>query len=188
MKKWIIVLLPLLLLACQEEKADVSADLAGYLISDYEGVSGLKKAKRFDNVSNLLEEGNVFNGKKEGTWLEYHITRQVGAIKKVTNYHQGQITGPVLEFDMNGRYVYRAFYKKGVLDGISTRFKYGKRIEEAYYVNGQYHGVYKRFYDNGERMQETHYKHGVKHGDEIIYKQNGGDALLNKYVNGVKQE
>jgi len=193
MKNLMLVFISCLLVSCGTDTGSQSAgtlsttgDLAGFTLSDYPQ-GGVKKAVKKDNKSQITEEGDVVNGKRDGIWLKYNNTRNVGTITEIASYRNGQINGAVISFDDSGRLTGKTFFANGVPHGAQGKYKYGKSLLEANYVNGQLDGVYKTFYDDGKIQQESNYKNGKKHGKATYYNQEGKVTLEYNYNNGVKE-
>jgi len=153
---------------------------AEYVKSDYES-AGYELAKQYHPTDRyIIAEGPMYNGMKEGAWMTYHIGRDTGKIKSITNYHKDLITGVVLEFATSGNLAKRTDYDNGKLHGIHIEYKYNRPLKYAEYTKGVLDGAYKTYYGNGKLQQFTLYKNGKKNGKSKFY--NEEEQLIMEYV------
>ncbi len=161
-------------------------DFATAVVTDY-SASGLKHVKNFDpNLGFITSEGPIYNDKKEGTWVVYYDSRDTNKIKKITNYHQDQISGLSLEFSNSGAITKRVDYDNGQIDGIYAEYKYNRPQKLIEYTDGVMDGAYNTYYSNGKRQQETAYKNGKKNGKSIFYNEEEQVIMEFEYKNGDK--
>ena len=79
-------------------------------------VSKAINGKFSTTASDCTIEGNVVNGKKEGTWVEY-FNNNTYLPKKIVNYMNGKRNGIYIEIDKTGSITKKAEYKNDELDG-----------------------------------------------------------------------
>ena len=72
-------------------------------------------------------EGNVVNGKKEGTWMEYFNNNSY-LPKKIVNYQNGKKNGLFIEIDKTGSITKKAEYKNDMLEGQCSEWFRGCRL------------------------------------------------------------
>jgi len=174
-----------LLTACNNSGSNgpLSADLTGYSISDFSN-SALQKAMKGGANGNILEEGEVLNGQKSGTWVSYYEDEK---IKSITNYVGGVPSGIHIAMNERGQLTEQAFYDNGVLHGKKTTYQSGSRIDQEWnYKMGKMEGVYKQFNKSGKLQKEINYKEDVYHGLYRFYNEEGQVTLEYEYNMGEK--
>jgi hypothetical protein len=145
----------------------------------------LQKAIRFDGAERVVEEGTLRNGKRHGTWVVYHDEKQTPFT--VSNYVDDQLCGVHQEYNGLGQLTLTAGYINNVLDGRFARYKNGRLQELGFYKNGQYDGLYKRFYEGRNVLQqEANYKDGKLHGVSKFYSEKGDILMEYEYQDGEK--
>ncbi|MEM8908478.1 MAG: hypothetical protein AAGD05_11575 [Bacteroidota bacterium] len=187
MKKILLFLLGISLLSCGNNNtgsAPVTADLAGYSVSDFPG-GMVKKAMRTDGAGAIQEEGEILNGVKNGTWITYYT--EDDRVKSITNYVNGKKNGLHMELNNRGQVELQCYYADDVLDGKWAKYKFGSRPEkEVTYKMGNFDGVYKEYHSNGKLQKEIHYKDGVQHGSFKQYNDQEQLVMEYEYDNGKK--
>ena len=175
-----------LLISCEPKSPEAAAgtgDLSGFEITEIPG-SAFQYAVRKDGNGQLVFEGYVSGDKKSGQWLEYNPE---GEIILVENYVDGLKEGVALKMTSRGQVDLRSRYHKGILHGPWTQFKFGKVMEERTYNNGKLDGVVKSYDDRTWKLkQEVQYKDGQQHGYYRYYDENGNITLEYEYKNGEK--
>ncbi len=190
MKYIFITLFAVGILACGQQTSapaptSGSGDLTGFELIAYPS-SVAQKAMKKEASGNVLEEGDVVDGVRQGAWLSYHTGRNAGIVKSISNYFNGNFQGPHLTFDNVGRLEKKSFYANNQLHGPYVEYKFGKPIKEANYVNGQLDGKYTTYYQNGKKQQETDYSMGKKNGKSIFYNEEEQVTLEYEFKNGVQ--
>lgn len=180
------LLLPLALLACDQSgttvPANTAVDLEGFTSEQLAGTDVVRVEKR-DDGGQLLEEGFIKNGVKEGTWITY----DQGNLKTITNYIDGQLNGLHLELDNQKRLVAQTGYKNGALHGKALKFKFSRPLQEFNYVNGQLNGFYREYFENsGKLRSEEEYKNGKREGIRRIFNSDGDVVMEETYKNDKK--
>ena len=190
MKKIIFLSLSILiLLSCGNNSSSsnsgpVSADLAGYTLIDFPGTS-VQKARKVDGAGIVLEEGEVLNGTKSGTWVTYHPKEN--RIKTITSFINGKKNGVHMEMNNRGQVELQCFYVEDILDGKWAKYKFGSRKEkEVNYKMGKFDGIYKEFHTNGKLQKEIHYTNGIQNGPFRQYNDQAQMIMEYEYKNGEK--
>lgn len=133
----------------------------------------------------VLEEGQMRDGKKTGTWVTYHPGGTFPAT--LTTYVNGQRNGVYLEFNERGFLILREGYKNDQLHGRKGEFSFGRPEMEAHYQGGQLHGAYREYSKNNGRLQkEINYRNGQKHGAYRFYNEAGEVTVEYEYANDEK--
>ncbi len=186
MKKVLLYFICISMMSCGNNSgsAPVSADFAGYAMIDFPG-SSIKKAIKTDGAGVILEEGEVIDGVKNGTWITYHPEGE--RAKSITNYVNGRKNGLHLEMNNRGQVELQCFYADDVLDGKWAKYKFGSRPEkEVTYKMGNFDGVYKEYHGNGKLQKEVNYKDGVQHGSFKQYNDQEQLVMEYEYADGKK--
>jgi len=133
----------------------------------------------------LIEEGEVLNNRKTGTWLEFYPN---GFIKTSTSYYKNAKNGTYLLFSNRGSLQERHYYKNGQLDGKKLKYTLSKIVLDEDYVKGQLNGKRILYYDDGTIQEEGNFKDGKRHGNQKWYDQEGKVSIEYDYENGEKIE
>lgn len=159
-------------------------DNSNYNIEKIPGTN-IERAFKQADTGQLLEEGFIVNGKRNGTWITYHLGKTV--VKSTISYVNGQLNGPYIEYNDRGQIESLVTYKNGVYDGLFAKYKFSRPLQEATYKNNKLDGMRKIFYENNGKIQsETEYKDGVQHGIHRFYNDKGQTLMEYEYKNGEK--
>ncbi len=209
MKYLYIFILTAIIAACNQPTTNTAsnntetstANLEGYELSNYEGRSGLQKAIKKDG-ENILEQGDVIDGQKAGSWITYNKGRYAKVPQWIVGYKDGKKHGASVKLSDRGEIAETAFYVNGLLEGTRTIFKNRKVEEETEYKNGKRNGTHKSYY-NGVRVpkedgktetkdgipkEEGNFVNGKRHGINKWYNDKGEVTIEYEYVNGKKKE
>ena len=108
--------------------------------------------------------GNLVDGKKHGTWKEFHPNKRV----LVENYKNGNLDGAVSLFYTNGQKEWRYNYSNGILNGSYSRwYSNGIKATNGYFENGEPVGLWAWWDKNGVITKKQDYppkKIGVTRG------------------------
>lgn len=182
---FLVTLLGLIFTNCQQSASNaVPADLTGFTTTEIAGGAGLKAEKK-DATGNILEEGILINGAKNGSWVTYHPGKEK-AIKSMANYVNNELNGVFLTLSDRGQIETLTTYANGVFDGNFAKFRFGNVEESGTYINGQLDGVYKKFYPNRKIQMEAEYKNGKQHGFYKYYNEQGAVTMEYQYEHGEK--
>lgn len=185
MRFYILLFIPFLFLACGGGESSapatvVPADFTGYTAKAVPG-SSAQKMTRVNENGEVVEEGFVVNGKRDGVWYTFHGKTETERLKSLVTYVDGIKNGPSVEFSDRGQVTIQCFYTNDQYDGIWTKYRFGSRKEkEASYKNGVLDGMYREYHQsNGKILKEVPYVNGKMHGK---YRQfNDSDELVMEY-------
>jgi antitoxin component YwqK of YwqJK toxin-antitoxin module len=186
MKQLLVLAVILTFAACNSSNVKTAAgemDLTGFETSKLSGTDLLYVFKKDEN-GNMLEEGFVKNGQKNGQWIMYDPIK--GHMNSISAYTDGILNGYSFKISDRGYLDEQIAYKNNVLDGKYFKFRYGKPKFESYYIEGKLNGLQKEFYDNGKIQQETGFKDGVQDGVYNYYSDDGIMRMSYIYKNGEK--
>ena len=159
-----------------------SVDTQGYVMEQISGSSWVRAIK-MDSGGNLMEEGFLENGVKQGTWVTFKPGNEFP--QEVTSYVNGVYHGNYMKFNERGQLELKASYKNNKLHGPWGRYRFGRPETTANYRDGELDGVYKEYYNrDGKLQKEIHYKMGVQHGPYRFYNEEGAITLEYEYKDG----
>lgn len=159
-----------------------SPKLSGFELTNYVG-SNLQKAVKKSEQGKLVEEGDLVNGKKTGTWTTYHL--RTGLPDKIVTYHEGQKQGMALKMSDRGQILEKMYYANDVLNGVKYAYKYNRILEESIYKDGELDGTRKLYYETGKQLKEEgNFKNGKRTGVNTWYKESGEISLQYRYEDG----
>lgn len=139
------------------------------------------------SIGNVKITGEVFGGKKVGTWVENFPSMELPHY--IIQYQAGKKNGLFLEFNKEGYIIKKIDYKSDLIDGASFEWgRNGRLLKHQEYKNGQLDGRTLICYDNGFIQEESEYKEGKKNGVSIWYsyadKMQGPKAVMYTYQEG----
>ena len=190
MKNTLLFLILIFAFSCKNDSASVakaapSADLAGFTIVDFPN-SKMQKAIRVDASGNTVEEGELLDGKKTGTWVEYHNSKNL-VVKTITNYVDGMKNGIWMQVGKNNRVEAYGYFANDQKDGIWLTYNFSRREVEEHYKNGKLHGFRRTFYSTGKDgvvKEEVEFKNGVQDGVYRYYLEDGTISIEYVYKDG----
>ena len=176
--KYLIIAFIVLVGCSQTETATpVSTELPSEIVLlDYDEETGLRRGvlKSGDAV---IEEGDVLQGQRHGTWLTYYPD---GKIQTITSYLNGKKQGPEIQIDNSGYITTKSPYVQGNLNGEFKGYTRGRITDRRNYVDGKLHGLKQKYYPSGIIMEESTYVDGKIDGEARWYNQSGEVTI--KYV------
>lgn len=182
-----LLILVISLFACNQESPQSVAgagDFSGYQLNSLSKGIG-QRAVKLDANQNVIEEGFIQNGLKQGLWITYESDGEFPIT--MINYIDGMANGIYLEFNERGQVKLKANYKDNKLHGAWGKYRFGRAEETANYKGGQLDGIYKVYYQRDGKIQsETSYKDGVQDGPYRFYNEEGQVTLEYIYKNGEK--
>lgn len=188
MRYLLLSIASLLILSCANNSnsgtTNETIDLAGFTTIDLGG-SG-EQQKKYDENNNLLEEGYMVNGKKNGAWITYYDSESDKRIKTLKHYTNNQLNGPSYEFNKRGQIEKESNYTKGVLDGLLANYKFGRAEITTEYKNGSINGFHREYFQNGKIQKEIEFKNNKKDGSLKYYDEEGNVTLSYEYKNDEK--
>lgn len=152
----------------------------GTIIEEYDAVSDLLKGT-VKNGEAVLEEGDILNGQRHGTWMSYFSD---GSVQKITSFLHGKKQGPEIVFDQSGSILSKSSYVQGNMHGEYRAYNRGKIVEKKSYKNGKLHGAVRKYYTGGNIMEESNYVDGTIDGEAKWYNQAGEVTITYIYDMG----
>lgn len=98
---------------------------------------------------------------------------------RIVKYRNGKITGPVIDYYMNGKPMMIGNYlnnniNKGNEDGVFTwYYEDGTKFQTCTYVNGVLDGAYIEYYPSGLKKVLIFYSNGKRYGCEYAWDEEG---------------
>jgi len=186
MKRVLIIIAFIAFLSCSTDKMPADGKMfpvlsANMQIEPYNDGSGLVRVTGYAEDGTILEQGDYFDGYREGVYTEFHPN---GFIKSIVGYVRGKKQGQYVLIDNRGQTLERSNYHNDLLNG--THFKYNRsRVkEESHYANGQLHGKVEKFYGDGSIMERSNYNSGQLDGTSRWYDQKGKNTIAYNYKMG----
>jgi len=189
-KNSLYLLITLFIFSCGNKASSPAAAVSnspgieGFAIENVTGTS-IQKATKKDASNVLIEEGQVMDGKRTGTWVSYFP--KDSRVKSITSYLNGRKNGVYFEMNDRGSVSIQANYVDDILHGKWVKYKYGSKAEkEINYAMGKYDGAYREYHNNGKMMKEIMYKNGIQDGSFRQF--NDKEQVIMEYVykNGEK--
>ena len=136
-------------------------------------VSKAPNGKFTISVSDGLIEGNVVNGQKDGTWMEY-FTSTPFLPKRLVTYEKGKRNGICLEIDKTGSVTKKSEFKDDKLNGqVSEWYRGGRLSKLNTFKDGVMDGQQIYCYERGGNLEVSHYKNGQRDGLTTWYYESG---------------
>ncbi|MDX1684641.1 MAG: hypothetical protein R3275_05345 [Saprospiraceae bacterium] len=174
----------LMLLSCGQNETTVKGDWSKYEIESVPH-SDHKKAMLKNTSGEIIQEGFIKNGVRDGQWTYYNP--QQNYITKVEHYINGRLNGVALELNRRHELETRSHYKGGQRHGYYVKYHRSRPKTEAYYKDGQLHGRMTKYHDYSDQiMSEAEYRNGQQHGIYRYYDEQGNITLDYLYENGKK--
>ena len=170
------------LMSCNSNQS-TPVNLEGYTVTEDGGVQIAEKRDQ-DNV--LSERGYLSNGVKNGVWISYHSGKNAGRIKTISNYTNGKLNGPYLEFSNRGQIEKKVNYLNNVYDGLFATYKNGRAEKEVIYQNGKLNGPYKEYDKRGNLQKVSNYTNDQLDGKVSFFNEEGDLVMEYTYKNGEK--
>lgn len=161
-----------------------TGDYEGFVMSPIPNTD-CQVAEKRDAAGNIIENGIVSNGKKDGSWMTYY-TDDRGHIKTLTNYIKGVKNGIHIEFNNRGQVEKREAYINDQLHGMVAVYKLGRPSTSTEYKYGQLHGKHIEYYQGGGIQKLVEFKNGKQDGILRYFDEDGKITLEYVYKNGEK--
>lgn len=185
MKPLFFLLTLTLLASCAESVTRQAANLPGFEIIKISGTEFSRAVKKDPDSGQVVEEGELYQGKLSGTWVKYDESKQT--VQTISTFVDGLRNGLYLEFNNQGKISKQARYANDKLDGLMVEYNRNTRKQkEASYKNGQLHGIYREFNDAGKMNKEIQYKEGKQDGYMRYYNEDGTKTVEYIFKNGEK--
>ena len=162
-----------------------SVDLAGYETERIDG-SNVTKAYKKNGAGEVIEEGYVANGKRNGTWVTYFENENAGRIKSMASYSDGMLNGPYIEFTNRSQIEKEVFYANNKYNGRFAQYKFGRMEKEIMYKDNVLEGPSVEYNTKGEKQKEVNYKNGKLDGKWRTFNAEGEVTLEYVYKDGEK--
>lgn len=147
-------------------------------------VAKAKDGKFTMKAGDCTIEGNVVNGQKEGTWIEY-FNSNTYLPKKIANYEKGKLNGVFMEIDKTGSITKVAEYKNDKLNGqVSEWYRGGRLSKLNTYKDGIMDGEQILCYEKGGNLEVANYKNGYRNGLTTWYYEGGVKKMTIEYKDG----
>jgi antitoxin component YwqK of YwqJK toxin-antitoxin module len=160
-------------------------NLEGYETEAVPGTNITKVIKR-DAAGDIMEEGYVSGGKRNGVWITFYDGDNLGKIKTMASYTDGILNGPYLELSNRGQIETEVQYANNQYNGKFATYKFGRATKEVNYKNNELDGVTKEYNAKGGVQKEINYKNGKQHGFMRYYNEEGEVTVEYEYDNGKK--
>ncbi len=120
-----------------------------------------------DEYGQISEKGELVNGLKEGSWINYYRN---GQKKYIQNYKNGIEDGSFVDWTENGQKTNEMNYKEGVLDGdFLGWYPSGQIRKESYVNNSNLDGIVTLWQLNGDKWFQAVFKNGERIGNCEIH-------------------
>lgn len=162
-----------------------AANLEGYQTEVIDGTS-ITKATKKSGAGEILEQGYVSNGKRNGIWMTYYEGDDAGKIKTIASYSDGILSGPYLELSNRGQIETEVNYENNMYHGKFATYKFGRLTKEVNYNKNALDGVTIEYDNRGNKQKEINYKDGKQHGMMRYYNEEGDVIVEYEYKNGEK--
>ena len=145
--------------------------------------SNQKIVMKYDSLGNKLIQGTVINGKKNGSWATFNT---LGVIQTVYNYVDDKKNGIYFKIGLDNKLEEQATYKDDLLDGLFTRYLFGRLDEQMEFKQGKKNGWSKKYYMGGGVEKAMEMKDDVQDGIYRFYHEDGSIMVEEKYKAGKK--
>ena len=147
-------------------------------------VTKAKNGKFTTKVNNCTIEGQVVNGLKEGTWIEYFPNNSY-LPKTIVNFDKGKRNGIYLELDKTGSITKKAEYQDDMLEGqVSEWYRGGRLSKMNTYKHGVMDGPQILCYERGGNLEVAMYENGYRNGLTTWFSESGVKKMTIEYKDG----
>lgn len=116
---------------------------------------------------------------------DYELYDKDGNLEMKTSYRNGKIDGSCIKYDSKKGTKTIVHFKDGDIHGSYEVVKGDLVLESVNYVNGQKHGVEKKFsVMSGNLLRMCNYLYGKKNGLDVKYNINGVIVDKKVYIQG----
>ncbi len=184
---YLLTVITMIFCACNSGTTSTGADsdLAGYETEKIAGTNVIRAYKK-NGVGDIIEEGYVSNGKRNGTWMTYWENENAGRIKTIASYSDGLLNGPYLEFTNRSQIEKEVNYANNMYNGKFSQFKFGRIEKEINYKDNVLDGKSIDYTSKGNKQKEVNYKNGKLDGKWMTFNEEGVVTLEYVYKNGEK--
>lgn len=167
---------------CKNSGAVLSDQPVSYDMIDIND-SNMKTVIKRDSLGNKLIEGNVINGKKNGSWITY---APGGQIIDMVNYIEDIKQGPYIKINGGNSFTETGTYRNGKYDGQMIKYLYGHVDEKIEFKDGIRNGWARKYYMGGGLQYEMEIVDSIQNGIYRFYGENGKLQIEEQYKNGIK--
>ncbi len=161
------------------------AKLEGYETELIKGTNITKAIKR-NSDNEIIEQGYVSGGKRNGVWLTYYTGDETGKIKTIASYSDGILSGPYLELSNRGQIETEVTYENNLYNGLYATYKFGRMTKEVNYKDNKLEGLSTEYDNRGNVQKEINYRNGKQHGLMRYYNEDGEVIVEYEYNDGTK--
>lgn len=129
--------------------------------------------QKYDTLGHIKSHTNFVNNLKQGEAVEFYPS---GEVRWQKNHVDDKLEGMAYEYDTSGNIISIREYTSGFLRNEEIINRFDK--------DGNKHGIWKEFYDNGKLKWEGEFLHGELNGIVKEYNKKGGLKTLEKYEFG----
>lgn len=144
------------------------------------------KIKVKGNYKDDLRDGEFKFYSENNEYLGSVFYKNKEIIKNTLNKEDKEDLSATFEFADMASFLRNA--TSDIVGATTDKYPNGKtRMYMPYNVNGELHGKYKEFYENGKILSETTYENGLRQGKSITYLENGKVIGKTNYIDGKKE-
>jgi antitoxin component YwqK of YwqJK toxin-antitoxin module len=162
-----------------------SEDLTGYETEKIDGSNVIRAIKK-NSVGDIIEEGYVSNGKRNGAWITYWENEYAGRFKSIASYSDGMLNGPYIEFSNRSQIEKEVNYANNKYNGKFAQYKFGRTEKEITYRDNVLDGPSIEYNTKGDKQKEVNYKNGKLDGKWRTFNEEGEVTLEYIYKDGEK--
>ena len=182
---YLLAIISLIFVACNSGTSTTgpATDLAGY---ETESMDGVTRAYKKNGVGDIIEQGYVSGGKRNGAWMTYWEDDNAGRIKTIASYTDGLLNGAYLEFTNRSQIEKEVTYANNKYHGRFAQYKFGRIEKEINYKDNVLDGKSIDYTSKGNKQKEVNYKNGKLDGKWMTFNEEGEVTLEYIYKNGEK--
>lgn len=184
--KYILLLQLFIFLSCKDSKISTypSLNLDGYEIVKIDGSDQELAIKRNVN-GQIMEQGVILNGVKNGVWITYNNDEN-NLPSRIVSYVDGKVNGADIILSKRGQIEEMSHFLNNQLHGRYGKYRFGRATITTEYKHGQYDGTHTEYFDNGNPQKIIEFKDGKQHGSLKYLDEEGNITLEYTYDKGEK--
>jgi len=150
----------------------------GKVFKEFKFNKGTGKVAYYDELLDLVSEGEYINTKNNGPWKYYFKS---GVLKTLANYKDDELDGLYTRYFVNGEIDYKVNYKAGNLDGLFQEYYNNKKpYRFGNYVNDERWGEWIDYFKDGSIKTVNYYEDGEVKNTKY-YTVNGNVEMVHFY-------
>jgi antitoxin component YwqK of YwqJK toxin-antitoxin module len=153
----------------------------GVVLEDFGDGLGIQHAVARGTGDNFRTEGTYREGRREGTWIEYHPN---GRVSTITGYVGGKKEGLYMAFNEHGSTLVTCTYHNNMRHGVYKTWSGSVLKEIKNYNSDKLEGITKSYYDDGTLQEEGQFINGQREGISRWYDSKGKLSIEYEYRNG----